>query len=216
MKRSLLILSFPIAVLAQTLSPYMAKPEQYQKALKLQREYRETILMLKNLKIAMFPKFESIRAIVSIPVNPNISTTILFKGDWRIAGVQSSLKMKALKYFENALIVEPEFDYHTASIDVLLENSKGQKRLVKLILYRADSVSGKVLYPYVVLVDRKILSPEEVFEYYYKLTREIPHSRVEVFIDGITYFIKPVKEFGNFNYKGQPYLIGVNLQKPLY
>lgn len=218
MRKLFLLLLAGSVALAQQQNAYLysTNPQNYHKAMEIKRRFEKTILMLDKVKIALFPKYESLRAIETVPIHPAFSTTILFEGGWKIIDVESTLKPRQFKYFENTLIIQPQYGQLETSVDVFLQNDKGEKMAVKLILYPADTVSGKVFYPYLVFVDRKILSPQEVWEYYYHLTGKIPNRYTEIFIDGITYFIKPVEKFGNFNYKGKAYLIGVNYQKPLY
>jgi len=168
---------------------YTGNPSLYEKALKLQKEFDYVILNLKGLGVAQFPKYSTLHLINEVYLHPLFSKTVMFSGGWQVVSAKTSFKTVQFRIYKNALVIQPVFDFRGGSVDVLLRKGN-EEMLVKLICF---SVSQKgVFYPYSILVDRKILSPEVVFEKYFELFKKIPTKEVEIFINGITYFIKPV------------------------
>jgi hypothetical protein len=206
---SLLMLSVP--VLSFSKGFYIGKPEEYEKALRIQKEFDYIILNIKGLGIAQFPLYSSLHLINEIYLHPLFSSTIFFREGWQVVKAQASFKTVQFRIYKNALIVQPPFDFRGGTIDVLLRRND-KEMLIKLLCFQTPRKG--IFFPYLIFVDRKVLSPDEVFEKYFKLFRKIPDKEVEIYINGITYFIKPVKEFGNLNYKGEKFLIGVRKLEP--
>jgi Holliday junction resolvase-like predicted endonuclease len=190
---------------------YYGTPNQIEKALKVQKQYDYIILNLKDLGVAQFPLYKTLHLIETTNLHPLFSKTILFK-DYEVASAKASFPTAQFQTYKNAIIVQPTFNFRGGTIDVVLR--KGKEEMLVKVICEETPLHG-VFFPYEIVVDRKILSPEEVFEKYFHLTNQIPDREVEVYIDGITYFIKPVVgRFGNLNYKGKLYLIGVRKLTP--
>jgi hypothetical protein len=191
---------------------YVGNPQTIEKALQIQKAFDEVILNLKGLRVAGFPRYTSLRVIEDgISLHPLYTTTILFEG-YKVLSAQSSFQPKFFQTYKNAVVLQPDWKFRSGSLDILLENEKGKQVFVKLLVHSVDPRS-EVFYPYWVIVDRPILSPSRVVEYYYKLFKHLPEKETEIFIDGITYFIKPAKE-GNVSLGGRTYTVGVRKLTP--
>jgi len=168
-------------------------------------ETEKVVKLLDNLYVAEFPKFRPLKAIADIHLHPDFTKVILFKG-YKIKKAFSSFKPVFFSIYKNALYIRVSPNFVAGSINLILENPRGEEVFVQLIAegtnpykdyppYNGIQRVGKVkvkpvlFYPLEIFVDRPILSPEEVLDKYLALYKTLPKEDTYFFIDGVGYKI---------------------------
>lgn len=197
------------------LQAIMIEPEAIASLYNLKEGVDTTILLLKGLPVASFPKVESLKAIKFIHVHPNFQTVIMF--DKEIVGATASFPTTLFNMKKNVLILQPDPSVYSGNITVVLKEPETEKTSVASIVvnkvnpYReGDGKKKDILYLFYYFADRQILSPVQVLEKYRRIYGHYPDRNVETFfLGGVAYKIIKDEVHGNVRIGDNTYRIEV-------